>query len=327
MRNPAHVRAQYRFGPETSRLRSIARDRAISRLRIAPHVLHVRNVYRPSRCPYTAFIDSTTAQKASEWTDWPGHATDVSRRIELERAYYASASVVLTAGHDAAESLHSDYGLGRDQVEVVGAGLSGLPDLHPRITRPGLRILFVGREFDRKGGPPLLEAIGRLRGRNVDVRLDVVGPAKDEVLSRSGVVNHGWVSDSKRLFRLYSEADVFCLPALHEPYGRVVLEAMSYGIPCLVSTTGELPRLVEHGVRGLQVSPGSADELERSLEWLTDHPDDRAAMGRAARAYVEDFTWDAVARRILEAWDRRGIRDGSDAPPRTAHMGPKRRTL
>jgi len=116
----------------------------------------------------------------------------------------------------------------------------------------------------------------------------------------AGRVKHlGYVLDAKRE-DLYRGARVLVMPSLDEGFGLPALEAMSAGVPVIVSTRGSLPEVV--GDAGTQIDPTDvaalADAIERAVI------DDDWAM-RAARAGLErarTFTWDQSARVLHRAY-------------------------
>jgi alpha-1,3-rhamnosyl/mannosyltransferase len=190
-------------------------------------------------------------------------------------------------------------------------------------------ILFVGTLEPRKNVGTLLDAYARLLDRRPSLpRLVLAGRATDAALDwlrriesapLAGRVTHlGYVPDQQRE-DLYRSARVLVMPSLDEGFGLPALEAMSAGVPVIVSSRGSLPEVV--GNAGAQVDPmdidALADALERAAfdeEWAT-----RAAHAGLARAQM--FTWTESARTLhrayLDAVTRR--RDPRTPRVRAAH--------
>lgn len=295
----------FNFGWLSTYIRSVARERVARRLHkrgAIDAVLHVRNIYRPSRIPYVAFIDSTSAMAGRGWKAWKAptkHAQRVQDRTE--RDYYRRALCVVTAGQLAAESVIADYGVSADRVAAIGGGVNfdPLPAVnHP--AREPFTILWVGLDFERKGGDTLLEAFRLVRKANPNARLLMVGtPSRGD---SPGVEWLGEIRDRDVLAGLYSRAGIFCLPARHEPYGLVVQEAMAFGLPCVVSDTGALSTIVEDGVTGRVVGVDQPVELAAALAQLGLDAREAQEFGSRGRAKVEvALTWGAVADRMLDA--------------------------
>jgi glycosyltransferase involved in cell wall biosynthesis len=184
-------------------------------------------------------------------------------------------------------------------------------------------VLFVGRLTPHKGVDRLVQALpagvpltlagtfGHDRGfvsRDFPRLLSRLGEGKDlRIISP--------VADAE-LPLLYRRAAVHVLPSVfdtcygdHEPtpelLGLAVLEAMASGTPVVASRLGGLPEVVQDGVTGFLVEPGNVPALRERILEVLGNPLLAARMGRAARELaLERFTWDAVARRCLEEYER-----------------------
>ncbi len=94
---------------------------------------------------------------------------------------------------------------------------------------------------------------------------------------------------------IYSNADIYFQPSIYESHGIAVLEAMSYGLPCVVSDQGGLPESVVHEVTGYVESMHDAENMAQKIYKLLDNPEHAKTMGQAGKDKVqEDFmpeTW------------------------------------
>ena len=163
-------------------------------------------------------------------------------------------------------------------------------------------ILTVGRLVPIKGHAILLEALASLRSQGSDARAVFVGdgperPRLESLAARLhilDIVEFAGDVGQDRIPERYAEADVFCLASFLEGIPVVLMEAMAMEIPVIASRIGGIPELVDHGVTGRLVTPGSPRELAAALaETLSESPERRAAMGAAGRARVQqEFTCD-----------------------------------
>jgi glycosyltransferase involved in cell wall biosynthesis len=101
--------------------------------------------------------------------------------LELERKLYASTTRLLTRSSNVAASMIEDYGADPERTLVVGSGSnvdfgSAWVERADRPASQGVRILFVGKDWTRKGGLDLLKAFGRVHAEHPETRLVVVGP-------------------------------------------------------------------------------------------------------------------------------------------------------
>ena len=208
-------------------------------------------------------------------------------------------------------SFIESFGLPEDRVCTVGAAnldLARVPE--PRASRAvAPTVLFVGKQFERKGGRLLLEAFRGVRARFPGARLVIVGPTTPPA-SEPGVEWLGNLDKNKpeewaRLVAAYRDADVFCLPSLFEPFGIVILEAMFFGLPCVGTAAWAIPEMIADGETGYTVPRDDAAALaDRLSALLADLP--RAhGMGLAGRRRAEErFSWTAVAARMGDRLER-----------------------
>ena len=266
------------------------------------HTQTVSLLARQASCgrPYVVSVDATPAQM-DELGAWYSHRKGSVAAEALKKRWYrhvfSAAAGIVAWSQWAADSLVADYGVRPADVRVVAPGAS--PGFFNLETRPQgsspVRILFVGGDFERKGGPLLLRAFERLRGI---VELVLVTSAR--VPERAGVRVVGDATPgSAKLMAAYEGAQIFCLPTLADCTSVAIQEAMAAGLPVLTTRVGSNAETVRDGVSGVLVRPGDENGLTAALQCLVDDASVRAAMGRAARQDArERLDAAANARRI-----------------------------
>jgi glycosyltransferase involved in cell wall biosynthesis len=173
-----------------------------------------------------------------------------------------------------------------------------------------IRCLAVARLVERKGLGELIRAFALLeRGR---FQLEIVGKGPDEQVLRDlaarlgvgGEIRFAGSLDRAGVARRYREADLFTLPSSAEAFGNVFAEALASGLPIVGSNVGGIPELVEHGVNGLLVTPGSPGTLAQAIRYLADDPELRQEMRLRNRAKAETtLEWSQVTRRYLAIYE------------------------
>jgi glycosyltransferase involved in cell wall biosynthesis len=89
-----------------------------------------------------------------------------------------------------------------------------------------------------------------------------------------------------------------------ELLGLVLVEAMACGAPAICTDVASMPEVVVDGVTGFIVPPNDPAALRERLLWIRDHPERAREMGQAGRRRVlEQFTWQSVVRRCLDAYE------------------------
>lgn len=218
--------------------------------------------------------------------------------LRLERAIYAEAARTMVMSDHVRRSLTELYGIDPPRVVRVNAG-ANLAQL-PRAPRPApaadKTILFVGVEWERKGGPELLEAFQSLPRRHADARLLIVGVAP--ALNAAGCEIIGRVS-SEKVGDYYARAAIFCLPTRIESFGIAFIEAMMHGVAVAAPRHGAMPDYIKEKETGVLFTPGDSRDISRALTWLLDHPAERQAVAmRGFDAVRAAYTWEAVGRRL-----------------------------
>jgi glycosyltransferase involved in cell wall biosynthesis len=196
-------------------------------------------------------------------------------------------------------SLVRQYGVPADKVSVIPPGVDLRVWEAPQRSRDAgrlPRVLFVGGDFERKGGSLLLDWFRQSgRGR---CELDLVTRAPID--PEPGVhVHRNITGNSPEARRLFSNADLFVLPSLGECFGIASVEAMGAGLPVITTRVGGSADIVEEGQTGLLIDPNVPIALARALNRLIDDPDLRLAMGSRGRARAERLFDGAVNARQL----------------------------
>jgi glycosyltransferase involved in cell wall biosynthesis len=177
----------------------------------------------------------------------------------------------------------------------------------------GVTFIYVGRMWSGKGLVFLLDAYAAIERRNPEqVSLVLVGDGPDEeVLRRScgdqGLKNVVFTGFRQRdeLPLLYAASDVFVFPTLGDPFGHVVGEAMSSGLPVVTtSAAGEIRDRVEDGVNGFVVPPANSVALRERMEALIDSSELRGKMGAASLQKAAGQTPDRWAQGFERAVDQ-----------------------
>jgi glycosyltransferase involved in cell wall biosynthesis len=253
----------------------------------------------PKDGPPVVIYTDFTYQLAAREDPWrnPFRGREARRWDELERQCYQQAAMTLTRSEYTRQSIIHDYGVPPERVAVVGGGVNfeELPAPMPLADTP--RVLFIGKEFERKGGGQLVAAFRQVRERMPDAELWLVTANQD--IAGPGIRCIAPTHDRDAIAALYRQASVFAMPSRCETWGDVFLEAMAYGLPCIGSTNDAMPEIIQHGETGFVVDADDFVTLAGYLEQLLGDPWLRRRMGEQGRARVaEAFTWAHVAQRI-----------------------------
>jgi glycosyltransferase involved in cell wall biosynthesis len=236
--------------------------------------------------PTVISLDCTTALLAKL------HPQPASRTyqptIGLERRCLAAAGHIVCWSDVVRRSVIGDYGIAPERVSVIRPSVKRgpLPQRRTKdVTDRKLRLLFVGNDFERKGGHDLLEVFAAQL--HVSCELDVVSNGVAQLEPRPGLRLHrGLSSNSTELLQLYADADLLVMPTYEDAFGLVFIEAMAAGLPCIGTRVLAVPELVQHEVTGLTVEAGERSQLRAAIERLRDDAELRSNLSRAALEFV-----------------------------------------
>lgn len=162
---------------------------------------------------------------------------------------------------------------------------------------------YIGRLGQYKGVDLLLEEFQSLNDNSINLILAGVGEPSYEAsirrrFSSSRIRFEGFMAPDDFFRRIH----VLVVPSLwHEPLGRVVFEAYSYGVPVIASLRGGIPEIVEHGRTGLLFEPSQPGSLAEAIRLFTD-PAFRNPMREAALRKSEEFMPERIVSSYLNVF-------------------------
>lgn len=255
---------------------------------LVPHFVYTDHTHLANQ----AYADFHPRQMYS--TDW----------LALERSIYQNATLVFTRSTNIAHSLTRQYDVPDDKVVCVYAGVNvqtqtgGNNGRFPPQRYAQRHILFVGIDWERKGGPELIAAFQQVQAVYPDARLTIIGANPVVDLPNCQVIGRLPVAEVPPY---YEQASLFCLPTKLEPFGIVFVEAMAHRLPIVATTVGAIPDFVVPGVNGRLVPPGHVDSLAQALIDLLADPQQLQVYGENSyRLAQERYNWTSVGAMIRE---------------------------
>ena len=223
--------------------------------------------------------------------------------IACEKSIYEQADRVFTRSSNISHSLTDQYGIPESKVRCIYAGANTpFAALDPQEKDYRARsILFVGLDWERKGGPQLVEAFRQLRVDFPDAVLTIVGSSVSVDIPGITVVGRVAVD---ALDAYYQAATIFCMPSRNEPFGVVFVEAMAHALPIVAARIGALPDMVEDDHNGYLVPVDDGEALKLALEKLLKSEERRAQFGRQSWQLAQErYNWKAVGKTLRKYTD------------------------
>lgn len=250
------------------------------------------------KVPHLVYTDHTHLENLN----YPGFdPTDLACKTwqELEKTIYPKAATVFTMSSNISESLNTVYGLDSHKVVKIGCGANVsvsedyLPDNEKYSSR---EILFVGKDWERKGGPDLIEAFIQVRQAIPDAKLTVIGCSPNVTLPGCRILGQ---IPPESVSTHYQQAALFCMPSHREPFGFVFLEAMAFALPLVGSNIGATADYIHQDKNGYRIDPGNPAALAKTLTAILDKPEKLRDLGATGQKhYWKDFGWDRAAQGI-----------------------------
>jgi glycosyltransferase involved in cell wall biosynthesis len=176
---------------------------------------------------------------------------------EIEYLALTKAAHVILSSDWAKGSAVNDYGIPEEKISVLefGANLEVPSDLKRPEKGKDLKLLFIGKEWSRKGGDIAVQTTKRLLSKyKIPALLHIVGCRPEIALDSSieviGYLNKNNPDDYKKICNLFLESDLFFLPTKAECSAVVFSEASGFGLPILTYDTGGSSNYVLEGING-----------------------------------------------------------------------------
>jgi glycosyltransferase involved in cell wall biosynthesis len=227
----------------------------------------------------------------------------------IEQRAISKSSHLIYPSEWAANSAIRDYGASPDKVHIIHIGpcLDWIPPA--AVERPNKKrawnLLFVGRDWRRKGGGLAVAAMDHLAQSGLEAQLTIVGCQPPKVRSNIRVfpyLNKNRTEDARVLEKLYGEADFLILPTRADCSSVVVSEANAFGVPVMATQTGGLPSLIREGVNGyLLPLSAQGEDYARVISSVMGNEKTYNKLRQTSRQeYEKRLSWGAWSRKVSE---------------------------
>ena len=231
------------------------------------------------------------------------------REVESQQEFIAisKAKKLVYPSEWAAKSAICDYKAEPTKIEIIpfGANLDE-PPLANEILSPkqtsSCRLLFVGRDWLRKGGDIAFQTLISLCERGVDAELVIVGSTpppeiKHEKLRVIPYLNKNIPQQRKQLDELFLNSNFFILPTRAECYGIVFCEANAFGLPVFTTDVGGIPTIIKNGINGymLPLSASGEDYANLIVENFSNRTHYENLVRSSRKEYDQRLNWNKWA--------------------------------
>ncbi|MBW4506248.1 MAG: glycosyltransferase family 4 protein [Scytonematopsis contorta HA4267-MV1] len=289
-------------------LKSQRTEQQIKQMQFRPDIVfHIFGTYSPflhkSDIPYVIYLDYTVALAEKKWSGWAYFINAQQREnwVECERRTYTLAQHIFCMSSIVKKSLIQDYSIEPEKITVVGSsGDFQLPYVGEK-QFGSQQILFNGSDFKRKGGDLVIAAFKKVKQAIPSAKLIIIGKKLPLNENEDGIENPGHVSSRADIHNLFLNTDLVIAPAYCDPFPTFLMEAMNYGIPCIVSANDGMPEIVTDKETGIVISEPTADVLANHIIDLLNNPLLLTSMSHAARDKIKNkLNWNKIAEQIAK---------------------------
>lgn len=194
-------------------------------------------------------------------------------------------------------------GIPEDKMAFIGGGINIDVSKAVKQHKNPNRFCFVGKDFERKNGPLVVEAFKIMHKKNPETELVIAGPKElDHKYVGDGIVSLGEVPFSE-VPEIFNSSSIFVLPSLFEGYGLVFNEALSFGLPCIGNNCFDMPYFIDEGKNGYLLKNQNADELATLMEKCLGNQTMLDQVWSERLQVASDNSWEAVGKRAHQTME------------------------
>jgi glycosyltransferase involved in cell wall biosynthesis len=265
--------------------------------------------YVKTSIPIVYMTDATFQQLQGYYPSFSNMvAYNIRQGIALDKKAFQQAAHCMLASDWNKNSAVNEYGVLPEKISVVpcGANLDSIPSVEELIIYMSdkCRLLFLGVEWDRKGGDIALAAFYKLKEMGVTVQLHIIGcvPPMD-ISEELNIINIPFLdknkaADFKQLHEIFLQTDFLLLPTRAECAGVVFSEAAAYGIPSITADTGGVSTYIKNEINGytLPLAAGGDAYAKKIAELFLNQSRMLQLRQSSRRYYDEQLNWDIWGR-------------------------------
>lgn len=256
-----------RFNLKAAKHYSEQAEKILSKLQaevvLAPQINPV--AFLDCKQPIVLWTDAVYSSLVGFYPAFNNHSRQtIAQGNQLTQSCLARSKLLLFSSDWAARAAIELYGAPREKVKVVPFGANiqqppSLPEIQSWIKKRDqktLRLLFIGKRWEQKGGPLVLQVAQALHEAGESVELTILGclpPGHEKLppyIHCPGFISKRTPEGLAKITRLLQEAHFLFVPSQGEAYGIVFCEANAYGLPCLTTYVGGIATIVRDEING-----------------------------------------------------------------------------
>jgi glycosyltransferase involved in cell wall biosynthesis len=220
-----------------------------------------------SKLPILYLSDATFQSMIDYYQDFT-NLLKISQKMGniIEKNAIQKATKIIYPSEWVAQSSITYYKCDKNKICILpfGANLNSIPpreiiEKNRKKNQSTLKLLFIGVDWERKGGKIAFDTMLDLNEKGIDTELILIGCIPPKNISSTklkliGYLNKNISEDEMKIGDYYMESSFLLFPTRNECAGIVCCEASAYGLPVISTETGGVPSYVENGINGFLLS-------------------------------------------------------------------------
>ena len=256
---------------------------------------------------------------------------DIDPGIRLEKQLLDASFKIIYCSEWIKNSAVEFYNLSSNKIEVVefGANIPTPTNYSIRIDMDVCRLVFIGKNWKKKGGDKVLQAYEKLKTEGFPCSLTIIGsrpekiPVTDKDLTIIPFLNKEKNEDLIKLCKILSEAHFLVLPTEFDAYGIVFCEASAYGVPSIATDVGGVRQPIREGKNGFLLPPDATgfDYAEKIRTVFSDRESYIKLRVSSRYEFETRLNWDVwgekvnkILRKAVKEWKDQKINSRNGAP-------------
>ncbi|MBN2237439.1 MAG: glycosyltransferase family 4 protein [Bacteroidales bacterium] len=233
----------------------------------------------------------------------------------IERKSLRKSHALIYASDWAANHVVSNYRIPREKVFVVPFGANVFQEQLPifneeKLKDPVCRLLFLGVDWERKGGNLAFETMLELNKRGINSELTVVGcktPVFHPKVKVHPFLDKNNVTDYQKFRAVFSKSHFLIMPTRAECAGIVYAEASAFHVPSLATDTGGVPAMIQNGINGFRLSlfTNANEYADIIQDYFLDKDRYRTFAHSSFELYQKELNWEHWAEEIQKVFKQK----------------------
>ena len=249
------------------------------------------------------YIGDTTFHLFNQYMSWQDESL-AKLAEQLESLAIQKADKIIYCSEWAKQSAMQDYNADAKKIEVVEFGANiieniPIPDNVSPINAP-CNLLFIGRNWNMKGGNKVLEIYHNLKGRGFQCTLTIIGSEppmslpNDPNIEIYPFIDKTNSNDRLKFHEILTRSHFLILPTRFDCFGIAFCEACAYGIPSLGTNVGGVSQVIKEGENGFlfNIDASSLEYADKIEETFNNHTTYFELMKTARKDFEERLNWD-----------------------------------